>query len=118
MKTLRKVLGGAAAAALLAGGASVAFAQTYSNPDGSGSVVPNSGTTNTSGNTNTNTGTTSSTSTSDTGGGAVLGATSTDPNVPNTGAGGDTAAMLSILTVSGLAAVAGATYLMRKRMAL
>lgn len=42
----------------------------------------------------------------------------TTPAVPNTGAGGDLAANLTLLGTTGLAALAGGTYLARKRFAL
>lgn len=43
--------------------------------------------------------------------------TGTTPAVPNTGAGGDTAANVVVLAGSALAALAGATYLGRSRAA-
>lgn len=48
--------------------------------------------------------------------GSVLGASTTDPNVPNTGAGGDAAANAAMLALSSFA-VAGGAFLLRKNLA-
>jgi hypothetical protein len=101
-----KVLSGALAAALLFGGAGVAFAQTYGTTGSGGSVTPSA----TTGNSSTS-GTGSST-------GAVMGTSTGNPNVPNTGAGGDAATTMALLAISGVAAAAGAAFLVRRRSAL
>lgn len=46
MKTLTvgKAASGAVITALMLAGSSVAFAQTYANPDGTGSIIPTSAT--------------------------------------------------------------------------
>lgn len=116
---------------LLAGGASVAFAQTYSNtniPGSAGTVIPAGTTTsgsaepivNPSGSAVTtgassaatpgvpNTGTTGSVTTD---------TTTTTPGVPNTGAGGDVAANIVMLGIAALIAGGGVAYLVRQRYA-
>lgn len=116
-KTLhaRRLIGLVAGAALLLGSSSVAFAQTYANPDGTGSIIPSTDTAGTgSGNTTTGTGTGTGTN----GNGSVLGESTSVPNVPNTGVGGDAAAALALIGLTGAAAAAGAVYLIRQRFAL
>ncbi len=109
-----KIAGSAAIATLLLGGANLAFAQSYANPDGTGSVVPSS---NSSIDTGTSGGSslTGSSSTTDTSG--MTGSSST-PGIPNTGAGGDVSTTLGVLGVSALAAIGAAAYLARQRFAL
>ena len=115
IKTLGKAAAGATTAALLLTGANLAFAQTYANPDGTGSVIPSSNT-----NTGVTTGTTGSSSTTRTSGttgtsGMSGSSSSTTPGIPNTGAGGDAAGTLAVLGVSAAAAVAAGIYLARSR---
>ena len=110
-----KILGGATAAALLLGGANIALAQTYANPDGTGSIIPNG-----SGAADTGTGQSTANTTGTTSGdttGSVMGASTTDPNVPNTGSGGDMAGTLAALTLSAIAALGGGAFLLRQRYA-
>lgn len=116
---LARVAAGSVAAALLMSGALVASAQTgTTDTNGTTGVTGTNGTnggatnqtgTNQSGDTMTNPG---GTGTNNTDGG-----TATTPGVPNTGLGGDAAATLALLTISGLAAVGGALYLSRRGMA-
>ena len=114
MRNLQKIAGGAVAAALLLGGASLAFAQSTSSYNPSAQVVP--ATPNASTGTTGTTGTTATGSSSSTTGTGTTGTSGTGtPGVPNTGAGGDAAANLAILGVSAAVAVIGGAYIARRR---
>lgn len=119
--TLGKVAGGAVATALLLGGTSIAFAQTYANPDGTGSIIPTSATPSVQQATGTgSTGTTGTTGTGSTGTTGTTGSgttgTGTTPGIPNTGAGDP--ATWAVLGISAAIAVGGAALLMRQRTVL
>lgn len=106
--TIGKAATGAAMTALLFTGANLAFAQTYANPDGTGSIIPTSATPSVDATTPTgtpgvpNTGTTGTT-----------GTTSTTPGIPNTGAGDP--ATWAVLGISAAIAAGGAALLLRQR---
>jgi len=109
---IAQLAGSALIGSLLLAGASSAFAQTYgsSGTTGTGSTVtPAANTTGSNGTNGTGTtGTMSSSSTTGTNG-------STTPGIPNTGAGGDTAANIALLTTSGIVVLGGAAYLLRRK---
>jgi len=99
----------AVTAALVLGGAGLAFAQSYGNTTGSSGVTSPS-TSGSSGSASSASMTGSSSTTS--------GGSTTTPGVPNTGAGGDSAGNLAVLGVSALVALGGAAYLARQRYVL
>ena len=88
----------------------------YNSSGASSGATTNMGATN---GTNMNTGTLNGTVKSGTSSrsGSVLGASTTNPNVPNTGAGGEAAANLFALVWSGLAMMGGTLLLFRKSIA-
>ena len=97
MTRYQKALGAAAVLGLLATGGT-AFAQTASTTTTTGAST-----------------TVTTPATTGTGTTGTTGTAATTPTAPNTGAGGDTAANLAILTASALVAMGGAAYLARKR---
>lgn len=103
--TVGKAAGSALMAALMLGGANIAFAQTYANPDGTGSIIP---TTSTSLGTDNGGGTTTTGTTGTTG-------TGTTPGIPNTGAGDP--ATWTVLGIAAAIAAGGGALLFRQRQA-
>jgi hypothetical protein len=100
-----KLAGGAVAAAMLLGGAGLAFAQTAtSSYDPNATVVPATPISGTAATQTTTTVVPSTTSSS-----------TATPGVPNTGAGGFADENLAVLGASAAIAVLGGAYLMRRR---
>lgn len=90
----------------------IASAQTTSYIPGIMSSTNAQNTTGTSGVNNASSG--SSTHASGTSSGSVLGASTTNPNLPNTGAGGNATGTVMALLASGLAALGGLSLLVRR----
>ena len=102
-----KLAGGAVAAAMLLGGAGLAFAQSTSTYDPSAQVVPSTPNASAAVTTDTATVVPSTTSSS-----------TATPGVPNTGAGGFADENLAVLGASAAIALLGGTYLVRRKFAM